>query len=57
LPAEIGATWLIGTPDEVAEQIAAYQALGVSHLMLWFVDYPSTDGLRLFADAVMPGLR
>jgi alkanesulfonate monooxygenase SsuD/methylene tetrahydromethanopterin reductase-like flavin-dependent oxidoreductase (luciferase family) len=57
LPPEVGATWLIGTPDEIAEQIAAYEALGVSHLMLWFVDFPSLDGLRLFADAVMPRWR
>jgi alkanesulfonate monooxygenase SsuD/methylene tetrahydromethanopterin reductase-like flavin-dependent oxidoreductase (luciferase family) len=57
LPPEIGSTWLIGTPDEVAGQIAAFEALGVSHLMLWFVDFPATDGLRLFAEAVMPHWR
>lgn len=57
LPPEIGATWLIGTPDEINAQIAAYAALGVSHLMLWFADFPATDGLRLFADAVIPQWR
>jgi alkanesulfonate monooxygenase SsuD/methylene tetrahydromethanopterin reductase-like flavin-dependent oxidoreductase (luciferase family) len=57
LPEAIGANWLIGTPDEVAEQIAAYERLGVSHLMLWFVDFPSDEGLRLFAEAVAPRWR
>ena len=57
LPPEVAATWLIGTPDEVSEQIGAYAALGISHLMLWFVDFPSTDGLRLFAETVIPHWR
>lgn len=57
LPPEVAATWLVGTPDEVSAQIAAYEALGVSHLMLWFADFPATDGLRLFADAVIPQWR
>jgi alkanesulfonate monooxygenase SsuD/methylene tetrahydromethanopterin reductase-like flavin-dependent oxidoreductase (luciferase family) len=57
LPPEIGATWLIGTPDEVAEQIAAHERGGVSHLMLWFVDYPSTEGMRLVAEQIMPRWR
>ncbi|MCC6628624.1 MAG: LLM class flavin-dependent oxidoreductase [Chloroflexi bacterium] len=57
LPAAVGDRWLIGTPDEVVEQITAFEMLGVSHLMLWFVDFPSTDGLRLFSEAVMPHWR
>jgi alkanesulfonate monooxygenase SsuD/methylene tetrahydromethanopterin reductase-like flavin-dependent oxidoreductase (luciferase family) len=57
LPTAVAERWLIGTPDEVAEQIAAYERAGVDHLMLWFVDFPSLAGLRLFADAVMPRWR
>jgi alkanesulfonate monooxygenase SsuD/methylene tetrahydromethanopterin reductase-like flavin-dependent oxidoreductase (luciferase family) len=49
--------WLIGTPDDVAARVGEYQTLGVSHFMLWFVDFPSLDGLRLFAEAVAPRLR
>jgi alkanesulfonate monooxygenase SsuD/methylene tetrahydromethanopterin reductase-like flavin-dependent oxidoreductase (luciferase family) len=54
---EVVDDWLIGTPDDVAARVREYQALGVSHFMLWFVDFPSLDGLRLFAEAVAPGLR
>jgi alkanesulfonate monooxygenase SsuD/methylene tetrahydromethanopterin reductase-like flavin-dependent oxidoreductase (luciferase family) len=49
--------WLIGTPDDVIRQIREYQSLGVSHFMLWFVDFPRLDGLRLFAEQVAPAFR
>jgi len=49
--------WLVGTPDQVVSQIRAYLDLGISHLMLWFLDFPSLDGLRLFSERVMPALR
>jgi alkanesulfonate monooxygenase SsuD/methylene tetrahydromethanopterin reductase-like flavin-dependent oxidoreductase (luciferase family) len=48
--------WLFGTPDEVADQIRVYQNLGVSHLMLWFLDAPDPSGIRLFAEKVRPAL-
>jgi alkanesulfonate monooxygenase SsuD/methylene tetrahydromethanopterin reductase-like flavin-dependent oxidoreductase (luciferase family) len=48
--------WLVGTPQSVAQQIRAYQDLGISHFMLWFLDFPSLDGLRLFASDVKPAL-
>jgi alkanesulfonate monooxygenase SsuD/methylene tetrahydromethanopterin reductase-like flavin-dependent oxidoreductase (luciferase family) len=48
--------WLFGTPDEIVDQIRVYQQLGVSHLMLWFLDAPDPAGLRLFAEKVRPGL-
>jgi hypothetical protein len=25
--------------------------------MLWFIDFPSLDGLRLFAERVLPAMR
>jgi alkanesulfonate monooxygenase SsuD/methylene tetrahydromethanopterin reductase-like flavin-dependent oxidoreductase (luciferase family) len=48
--------WLVGTPEAVARQVAAYERLGVSHFMLWFLDFPSLRGLSLFANAVRPAL-
>jgi alkanesulfonate monooxygenase SsuD/methylene tetrahydromethanopterin reductase-like flavin-dependent oxidoreductase (luciferase family) len=45
--------WLVGTPESICEQIRGYSALGISHFMLWFLDYPSLDGMRLFAQEVM----
>ena len=49
--------WLVGTPDDVIQQIRAYADLGVSHFMLWFLDFPSLNGMRLFSERVMPALR
>jgi len=52
MPSWMRDTWLIGTPSDVAAQIQAYIAEGITHFMLWFVDAPREDGLRLFAERV-----
>ncbi|HEY1294339.1 MAG TPA: LLM class flavin-dependent oxidoreductase [Chloroflexota bacterium] len=44
--------WLVGTPEAVSEQLHVYGQLGISHVMLWFLDYPSLDGMRLFSQRV-----
>jgi alkanesulfonate monooxygenase SsuD/methylene tetrahydromethanopterin reductase-like flavin-dependent oxidoreductase (luciferase family) len=49
--------WLVGTPDEIVRQIREYSGLGISHFMLWFVDFPSMTGMRLFSERVIPALR
>jgi alkanesulfonate monooxygenase SsuD/methylene tetrahydromethanopterin reductase-like flavin-dependent oxidoreductase (luciferase family) len=49
--------WLVGTPDDVIRQVQEYRTLGISHFMLWFVDFPRLDGLRLFAEKVMPAFQ
>jgi len=49
--------WLVGTPDDIIQQIGVYRDLGVSHFMLWFIDFPSMNGPRLFAERVLPALR
>lgn len=52
-PAALTDAWLVGTPDEVRVQVETYRAAGVSHFLLWFMDAPGDDGLRLFAEEVM----
>jgi alkanesulfonate monooxygenase SsuD/methylene tetrahydromethanopterin reductase-like flavin-dependent oxidoreductase (luciferase family) len=49
--------WLVGSPESVLAQMQAYTALGVTHFQLWFLDFPSLDGMRLFAEQVAPRLR
>jgi F420-dependent oxidoreductase-like protein len=40
---------LVGTPEQVAEKIQQYVALGCTSFMPWCSDYPSDETLRLFA--------
>jgi alkanesulfonate monooxygenase SsuD/methylene tetrahydromethanopterin reductase-like flavin-dependent oxidoreductase (luciferase family) len=54
LPESITSTWLIGTPEEISQQLSSYIELGIDHFLLWFMDAPQTHGLELFADTVMP---
>jgi alkanesulfonate monooxygenase SsuD/methylene tetrahydromethanopterin reductase-like flavin-dependent oxidoreductase (luciferase family) len=49
--------FLIGTPDVIIRRLHEYTALGVTDFMLWFMDFPSLDGVRLFARDVMPAFR
>ena len=48
---------LVGTPDQVSEKIAAYQALGCSGFIPWCSDYPDTTSMELLATEVMPNFR
>ncbi len=57
LPPVMADEWIAGTPDEVAQRLRAYQAEGISHFLLWFMDAPAEDGLRLFAREVAPRFR
>ena len=48
---------LVGTPEQVAEKLRAYQDLGCGGVVPWCSDYPDTETLTLFAEQVMPELR
>jgi alkanesulfonate monooxygenase SsuD/methylene tetrahydromethanopterin reductase-like flavin-dependent oxidoreductase (luciferase family) len=54
---EVADDWLVGTPDDVIHQLQPFIQLGIRHFMLWFLDFPSLDGLRLFAERVLPAVR
>ena len=49
--------YIMGDVAQVTARIQQYADLGISYTMLWFMDYPSLDGLRLFADKVVPHFR
>jgi alkanesulfonate monooxygenase SsuD/methylene tetrahydromethanopterin reductase-like flavin-dependent oxidoreductase (luciferase family) len=49
-------TAVIGEPDEVAEQLTSIAALGVSHLVIRFADFPALHGAMLFCEQVVPAL-
>lgn len=44
---------IIGTPEECAAAIERRIDAGITKFQFWFLDYPSLDGLRLFADEVL----
>ena len=48
---------MVGTPDELADQIQSYADLGFIHFVLRFADYPKTDGVKLFIKEVLPRFR
>ncbi|HET8844763.1 MAG TPA: TIGR03560 family F420-dependent LLM class oxidoreductase [Ktedonobacteraceae bacterium] len=47
---------LVGTSEQILEQIAAYSKAGVEEFMLQWFDYENLDGLRAFAHSVLPQL-
>jgi F420-dependent oxidoreductase-like protein len=48
---------LVGTPEQVAERIRTYLALGCTGFYPWCSDYPDTTTMRLFAEQVIPEFR
>lgn len=46
--------FIIGDPNEVAEKIREYVELGVELFILRFLDFPKTNGAKLFAEKVIP---
>lgn len=48
---------IIGTPEQVADQLRAFLDLGVDYLIVRLVDFPATTGIELFIQEVIPRLR
>jgi len=48
---------IVGTPEQVAEQLHAFVELGVEYLIVRVLDFPDTTGIELFVHEVMPRLR
>ena len=48
---------VVGTPEQVVEQLQPFIELGIEHLMFEFVDFPSMAGSILFENEVIPKLR
>ncbi|MDW8059661.1 MAG: LLM class F420-dependent oxidoreductase [Thermomicrobium sp.] len=49
-------SWLVGTVEEVAEQIRARAAIGVQRVMLQTFDLDDTDAVRLIAEELIPAV-
>jgi alkanesulfonate monooxygenase SsuD/methylene tetrahydromethanopterin reductase-like flavin-dependent oxidoreductase (luciferase family) len=47
---------LMGTPDELVEQIHEYSDRGVTHFLLNFPDIHETKSVTLFAERVIQAL-
>jgi alkanesulfonate monooxygenase SsuD/methylene tetrahydromethanopterin reductase-like flavin-dependent oxidoreductase (luciferase family) len=47
-------THLVGTPEQIVEQIRGFADLGVTETVVEFVDFPRTGGAELFAEEVIP---
>lgn len=45
-----------GSPAQVADELAAFAALGVEHFQIRFLDYPDSAGAELFLESVVPQL-
>ena len=48
---------LVGTPEQVCERLAEYQALGCGGVVLWCSDFPEHETLELLASQVLPEFR
>ncbi len=49
--------FVAGSPQDVAEEFSRFIQLGVRHFQVRFLDFPSTEGVDLFLNDVLPRLR
>lgn len=48
---------LVGTPEQVCERLAAYQAEGLGGVVPWIADFPTLETLTLVGEQVIPAFR
>jgi len=48
---------LIGTPEQCIRKIEQYQKAGAQKIVAGFYDFPSLEGMKLFAKSVIPHLK
>ncbi|WP_138005618.1 LLM class flavin-dependent oxidoreductase [Halalkalirubrum salinum] len=48
---------LIGTPEQLINDLKRFEAIGVDEVDLEFVDFPDPTGVELFAETVVPEFR
>lgn len=55
----VGASFcpLVGTPEDVVEQIQAYAAAGLEELIIQWWDVEDLDGLQFYAETILPHLQ
>jgi len=51
---ELPSDWIIGTPDEVAQQLADFESLGVTSIMLWPPLHDDLEMISLIGTQVLP---
>lgn len=49
--------FMIGSPRSIKDKLDQFIKKGVTHFMLWFMDYPDQHGIKLFAEKVLPYYR
>jgi len=45
---------IIGEPEECIQKIEKYQNSGAKRIVAGFIDFPSLEGMKLFAESVIP---
>ena len=55
-PDRLKEEFVIGTKDEVIDKLRAYQGLGITEVICWFMDFPESTTMRRLATEVRPAL-
>lgn len=56
-PDQLREQMMIGTPSELIHRFNQFIDAGVTHFMLWFMDYPSVQSMTIFAEDIRPRLK